>query len=280
MNTTDTTIRFVFFGTPEFSVDILNELKQQNYLPTLIVSAPDKKVGRKQILQSPPVIQWAKDEYIPFIQTNNIEEYYEALNKINAHIFIVAAYGYLLSGKVLSLPKHGTLNVHTSLLPQYRGACPIESAILNGDTVTGSTIMLMDEKMDHGPIINQEVIPLKPHTNRIELFNILAEHGGNLLARTIRPWINGDIAAQEQDHKQASFCYKIQKSDGNISNDNDELRYKKYLAYYGWPGVFYFDENNKRVKVTKAHMEGKKFVIDRIIPEGKKEQEVQKKQGT
>jgi methionyl-tRNA formyltransferase len=266
--------RFIFFGTPDFSVRILSILKDHGYIPTLIVTAPDRKVGRKQVVTAPPVAQWAQDQNIPLLQTDTPNDHLEELKKHHADLFIVAAYGYILSKKLIDIPTHGTLNVHTSLLPLYRGACPIESAILNGDELTGSTIMLMDHKMDHGPIINQEAIALDQHTNRIELFDILADHGGQLLAHTIEPWMNGEITEQRQHHDQAQYCQKIQKSDGDISHDNDEQRYRKYLAYYGWPGVFYFDDQGKRIKVTKARYEDGHFIIERIIPEGKQEQEV------
>lgn len=266
----------VFFGTPEFSVTVLEELKKGGYVPSVIVTAPDMPVGRKQLITPPPVKVWAQAHDIECWQPAHPQEIVQKLSASNPDLFIVAAYGYIISQEILDIPQYGTLNVHTSLLPKYRGACPIESAILNGDSVTGSTIMLMDAKMDHGPIIAQETIPLDPHTNREELFVSLAQHGGELLSRTISPWIQGEILPQEQAHNEATFCYKISKADGDISDDEDWTRYRKYLAYYGWPGVFFFDENHKRVKVTKAHYENDTFVITRVIPEGKSEQDYMK----
>lgn len=262
---------FVFFGTPEFSTIILDELKQQGYLPSLIITAPDKPVGRKQVLTSPAVKIWADENNIECWQPEHPRDIVEKLQQRQDDLYIVAAYGYILSSTILDIPKHGTLNVHTSLLPLHRGACPIESAILAGDEITGSTIMLMDEKLDHGPILAQEAFPLDPNTDRIQLFEKLAHHGGLLLAQTLAPWISGTIKTQEQEHNKATFCRKIQKSDGDITNNDDNTRYRKYLAYFGWPGVFYFDERGKRIKITKARFEAGKFIIEKIIPEGKSE---------
>lgn len=272
MESTTPQPNIVFFGTPEFSVTILQHLHEAGFTPSLIVTAPDKKIGRKQIVTPPAVAVWAKDHEVPLLQPAHPSEIIDELTSIENSLFIVAAYGYIISQTLLDIPRYATLNVHTSLLPKYRGACPIESTILHGDSVTGSTIMLMDAKMDHGPILSQETIPLDEHTNRLELFETLAHHGADLLVRTIPSWISGDILPQEQDHNNASFCYKISKEDGNITNDNDYIRYRKYLAYYGWPGVFFFDENGKRVKVTDAEYIDGSFIIKRVIPEGKNEQ--------
>ncbi len=262
---------FIFFGTPEFSVEILEILYQNNIIPKVIVTAPDRKVGRKQILTPPPVAVWAKEHHIELLQPEHPRDIVEVLEKNPSDFYVVAAYGYILSKKILALPKRGTLNVHTSLLPRWRGACPIESAILAGDTETGSTIMLMDEKLDHGAILAQTSFTLDPHINREKLFNILAHDGGVLLAKTIPEWIQDTLTPQEQNHDEASFCHKIEKEDGNITSDDDYLRYRKYLAYYGWPGVFIINEQAKRIKITEAEYIDETFIIKKVIPEGKNE---------
>lgn len=269
-------MNYVFFGSPEFSSIILDELLAAGYPPAYIVTGEDKAVGRKQVITPPPVKVWAEQHNIPYHQTNNPKNDREQLKHLNADLFIVAAFGYILPKEVIDIPHKGTLNVHTSLLPQFRGASPIESAILHGVKETGSTIMLMDEKLDHGPILAQEAFPLDPDMHREELFNHLAHHGGRLLAETLPLWIEGTLSPQEQDHKKASYCHKINKSDGDITHDPDDLRYRKYLAYYGWPGVFYFDQDGKRMKVTEAHFNNGTFTITKIIPEGKQEIVVEK----
>ncbi len=264
-------LNFVFFGTPEFSTIILDKLSSAGYMPSLIVTAPARPVGRKHVMTEPAAKQWADEHNVECWQPEHPRDILEQLEERKDDLYIVAAYGYIISQTILDIPQHGTLNVHTSLLPLHRGACPIESAILAGDTETGSTIMLMDAKLDHGPILAQTSFPLDQDTNRIELFEKLAHHGGDLLAQTIESWVSGDITPQEQDHAGATFCTKIKKSDGDISHDDDATRYRKYLGYFGWPGIFYFDEHGKRIKITQARFEDGQFIIEKVIPEGKNE---------
>ncbi len=263
--------QFTFFGTPEFARIVLSELKNAGYIPSLIVTAPDKPVGRKHILTPPPVKVWGEENGIPVLQVSHPKEAIETLKEKKNDLFIVASYGYILSQEILDIPKYGVLNVHASLLPLYRGASPIESAILNGDEFTGSTIMKMVLKMDAGPILTQSLVPLNDEITKPELFEFLAHDGGRLLAETIEPYINGEITEQEQEESQTTYCKKIQKSDGDITRDDDTTRWRKYRAYYGWPGVFFFNEEGKRVKVTKARFENGQFIIERVIPEGKRE---------
>jgi len=164
--------------------------------------------------------------------------------------------------------------VHPSLLPKHRGATPIETAMLLDEKETGVTVMLVDKKMDHGPILSQEIVtyeswPLKP-----EVSINLATIGGVLLAKTIPAYIAGEIIPQTQDHKAATFTKKIQKQDGDITDTKtDREKYLKYLAFNPWPGIFFFTEQGARIKITKARFENNSFIIERIIPEGKKEQD-------
>lgn len=265
-------IKIIFWGTPEFSVVVLEELKKEGFIPSLIITAPDKPVGRKYIITPPPVKIWAEKHNIECWQPNHPQNILDQLQTYGADIFIVASYGYILSQKILDIPKHGTLNVHTSLLPKYRGASPIESALLNNDTVTGSTIMKMTLGMDEGPIIAQSVIKIESDTLKPDLFNTLAHDGGKLLTKILPDYIAGNITPIPQNSTEATYCYKINKSDGDISNDSDQIRWNKYRAYYGWPGIFFF-EDKKRIKITKARFENGKFIIERVIPEGKIEME-------
>lgn len=267
-------IRFVYFGTPEFSSIVLDELKQAGFLPSLIVTAPDRPVGRKYIMTSPPAKLWADENNIECWQPEHPHDITKKLAEQKWDLFIVASYGYIVSQKLLDIPEHGVLNVHTSLLPKYRGASPIESAILHGDTETGSTIMKMTRGMDEGPILNQTIFTLDPKITKPDLFEKLAHDGGKLLANTIIPWLKGDILEQEQNHDLASYCGKIQKADADLTNDSDEVRDRKYRAYYGWPGSFIMSDG-LRLKITKARYENNKFIIERIIPAGKKEMDYQ-----
>lgn len=263
-------IQFVYFGTPEFSTIVLDELEIRGFVPSLIITAPDRPVGRKHVLTSPPVKIWADAHNIECWQPEHPRDILEKLQNRPEELYIVASYGYILSQKILDIPKRGIINVHTSLLPKYRGASPIEAALLNNDKETGSTIMKMVFKMDQGPIIAQSRFNLDPHITKPELFEKLAHDGGKLLADTLEPWLRGDIEEAPQDASQASTCGKIVKLDGDITHDSDCVRYNKYRAYFGWPGVFMFDDNI-RLKITKARFEDEKFIIEKVIPAGKKE---------
>ncbi len=263
-------IQFVYFGTPEFSTIVLHELKKAGFIPSLIVTAPDRPVGRKYTMTPPPVKVWADEHGIECWQPEHPREIIEQLAEQEWDVFIVASYGYIVSQKLLDIPKHGVLNVHTSLLPKYRGASPIESAILHGDTETGSTIMKMTLGMDEGPILAQSYFPLERDITKPDLFEKLAHDGGKLLAETIDPWIAGSILEQEQESELASYCSKIQKADANLTDDDNMTRDRKYRAYYGWPGSFIMD-GKLRLKITKARFENNQFIIEKVIPAGKKE---------
>ena len=266
--------KFIFFGTPEFSVTILEELKSAGYIPSLIVTQPDRPKGRKFVMTPPPVKTWALENSIEILQPENLneDEIIEKLKKQESDLFIVASYGVIISQEILDIPEHGTLNVHTSLLPKLRGASPIESVILAGEKETGTTIMLMDEKMDHGPIISQDSFTLSSDMNAEQLEDTLAHHGGKLLVETIPGFLSGEIKPVKQNHDKATYCGKIEKSDGELfDTDTDLEKYRKYLAYFIWPQTFFFDDEGQRIKITKAKFENKKFVIEKIIPEGKTE---------
>ncbi len=264
-------IKFVFFGTPEFSTIVLDELKNAGYVPSLIITAHDRPVGRKHTITSPPVKIWADKNNIECWQPEHPRDVIKELAERNDDIFIIASYGYIVSQKILDIPKYGVLNVHTSLLPKYRGASPIESAILNGDTETGSTIMKMSLKMDVGPILSQTVIPIDNKITKPELFEILAHDGGKLLTKVLEPYIKGEIKEREQEHSLATYCKKLTKEDANLTNINNDIKkWNKYRAFYGWPGSFIFD-NNLRLKITKAKKENNKFIIEKVIPAGKNE---------
>lgn len=267
-------LKFVYFGTPEFSVIVLEELKNAGFVPSLIITAPNKPVGRKQIVTAPPVKVWANQNNIECWQPAHPRDIVEQLQARNDDLYIVASYGYIVSQKLLDIPRLGVLNVHTSLLPKYRGASPIESALLNGDIETGSTIMHMTLGMDEGPVITQSVVDIEPDMTKPDLFTILAHDGGKLLASILPEYIAGNCIPIPQDHELATYCSKIEKSDGDITNDDDITRWNKYRAYFGWPGIFIFDEDT-RLKITKAEFTDGKFNITKVIPEGKNEIEYQ-----
>jgi len=186
-------------------------------------------------------------------------------------LIVVACYGKILPKEMLTIPKYGALNVHPSLLPKYRGPAPIPAAILNGEEETGVTIILMDEQVDHGPILAStkfEIRNSKPTTP--ELSKILWELGGDLLVEIIPKWIAGEIIPQEQNHAKATYTKKLTREDGRIDWSRPaEYIERQVRAFTPWPGAFTFWKG-KRVKILAAHIEQGKLMIDEIQLEGKK----------
>lgn len=276
-------MRFAFFGTPLIARIVLEELEAAGYVPALVVTNPDAPVGRKQVLTPPPVKKWAVARSIAVIQPPSLKDP-AAIPKLrdgNFDFFIVAAYGKLIPQWLLDVPQHGTLNVHPSLLPQFRGASPIRSAILANDRETGVTIMLMDAGMDHGPILTQAPAHISEEEWPVPgcvLDERLARQGGQLLAATIPRYLAGDITPREQDHDAATFCTKISKDMSELtldplhlpSGDTARQYLLKVRAFDGWPETF-FMHAGKRVKIKDAALIDGVFTPTRVVPEGKSE---------
>jgi len=280
----DTHITYIFFGTSRFSVLVLDELARAGFLPTLIVTTLDKPKGRKLVLTPPETKVWSQEHGIPCLQFETLKDS-EVEEKIRSYgnfdIGVVASYGLIIPQNILDIPKKEMLNVHPSLLPKLRGASPVQSAILAFNE-TGVTIMHLDSKMDHGPIVAQEKTHSWHHfleDNSLpyadELETELGIHGGQLLARILPDWIDGKITEQEQDHDKAMFCKKIEKVDGELDLTGlPENNLRKIRAYHSWPqAYFWFVHNNIKIRVIvkRARIEGMNLVIERVVPEGKKE---------
>lgn len=273
-------INFVFWGTPDVSSGTLEILKKNGYLPSLVVTSPDKPQGRKMIITPPPVKVWAIENNIPYVQPEKLteplsiflsRESHSELEEAKYDFFLVVAYGKIMPKEILNMPKLGSINVHYSLLPKYRGASPVESAILNGDTETGVSIQKMEFKMDSGPILAEEKIEILPDEKTPELRSRLIKIGGELLVKTLPEFIAGKIEEIPQNENEATFCKKIKKEDGLIDLNGDAGRnYNKFRAYAHWPRVFFF-KNNKRIIITDAALEDGLFVVKKVLPEGKKE---------
>ncbi len=260
-------LNFIFFGTPDVARDTLEILKQNGYAPSLVVTSPDKPQGRKMVVTPTPVKVWAEENNISYIQPDKLD----ISNLTEADFFIVVAYGKILSEEILNLPRLGSINIHYSLLPKYRGASPVESAILNGDTETGVSIQKMKFKMDSGPIVAQEKIKILPTEKASELRNRLIRIGGELLVKTLPKIIEGEIKETEQNETEATFSKKIAKEDGQIDlSDDAEKNYNKFRAHATWPRTFFF-KDGKRIIITDASLENNVFIIKKVLPEGKKE---------
>ncbi len=269
---------FAFFGTPQFAVTILEELKAQGFLPKLVVTQEDKPQGRHMVLTAPETKTWTELSSVPVYQPHTLRDG-TALSELAKYgtfdVFIVASYGKIIPDDILSLPKRGTINVHPSLLPKLRGSSPILGAILEEEK-TGVTIMHLDAEMDHGPIIAQKEIKLEswpPYAPDLE--NLLAHEGGKLLAEVLPGWVDGTISETEQDHSLATYTKKVRKEDAEINlTDNAEKNLRKIRGYAGWPNAFtFFEHDGKRTRVIikTARIQDGKLVLERIVPEGKKE---------
>ena len=273
-------LRIVFFGSPEISVTVLDAMEREGLKPSLIVTNPDRPQGRGLSLTPTPVKLWAEARSIDVLQPKSLQNNDEILLLTSQKwdLFVVVAYGLIMPKSLIDTPKHGTLNVHPSLLPKLRGASPIRTSILGNYVDTGVTIMLMDEKMDHGPILAQEKVSMTVPLRGSELDRALAEQGGTLLCKTIEKWIAGEIIPQEQNHNEATFCKKITKEEALLELNPHSLPVGKDAhdvllkvnAYDKWPGAFFFHAN-KRIKIIEAEIVGDKLQINKVVPEGKKE---------
>ena len=270
-------LRLAFFGTPELAVVVLDELEAAGIMPTVIITAPDAPQGRGLVMTPPPVKAWAQMRDIEVLQPEKLDEVFcAALQKQKIDLGVVVAYGKILPAPVLALPPHGILNVHPSLLPHWRGPSPVVSAILADDKHLGVSIIQIDEKMDHGPILGAiELSPREwpPHAEELE--HRMMSAGGNLLASVIPFWMQGRITPHMQDNSRATYCKKITKEDGLLDLTLDPYQnLLKIRAYEGWPGTYTFftlNDTKIRVKVIDAHIDGDVLIIDKVTPEGKRE---------
>lgn len=276
MNGGSNTLKIAFFGTPDFVVDFLDVLSRAERTPSLIITGPDVPVGRKLTMTAPAPKNWADVHSVTCLQPEKIDaDFITQLVQGNFDLFIVIAYGKILPEALITLPRLGTINVHYSLLPKYRGASPVESAILAGETETGVCIQQMVYELDAGDILTQKTVAIDPDEHHEALRTRLNDHAFPLLLQTIENLEYGRASRTPQNASLKTICKKIKKTDGLVTLDEpSDMLYRKYRAYFGWPGIFFFDtkqDKTLRVKITKAHMENGVFTIDTVIPEGKKE---------
>ena len=248
--------KIVFFGTPEFAEIILKKLIKTKFKPIVTITCPDKLIGRKQILSPSLTKKISINNKIDVWQPkslNNNDKITNKLLKIQPDLFIVTAYGLILPKKILDIPKYGCINIHPSLLPKYRGASPIHQSILSLDKQTGVSIILMDENMDHGDIIIQQEIEIKLTTYK-ELSKKLANIGADLLIEILPKWFKNKLKPIPQNHQQASFTYKIKKTDGKINWNQSAKKIEASIrAYNLWPNS-YTILDNKILKIIEANI--------------------------
>ena len=235
-------LRIVFMGTAELACASLLALQRApEYALAAVVTQPDKPGGRKLQFQPSPVKQTALAEKLPVLQPARArdETFIAQLRALAPDLIVVAAYGQILPAAILELPRHGCLNVHTSLLPKFRGASPIQSALLHDEAETGVTIMQMDAGLDTGPILTQTATPIRPADNAETLHDRLAQLGAELLRQTLPGYVAGKISPRPQPAEGLSHCAKIQKADGQLDwNLPARVLWNRIRAFTPWPGAF------------------------------------------
>ncbi len=232
-------LNIIFAGTPEFALPCLQGLFEHHHI-SLVLTQPDRPKGRGQKLQASPVKQWCLDSNIPLLQpiTLKNQDMAETIESLHPDVMIVIAYGLILPQAILNIPRLGCINVHASLLPRWRGASPIQQAILNGDKETGVTIMKMDQGMDTGPIMKQSVYPLIDE-NAEQVQKKLATLGVVPLLDTLKELQENKATLFNQDSSLATYAPKIEKQDAKINWTKSAKEIKnQILAYYPWPIAF------------------------------------------
>ena len=234
--------RIVFMGTPDFAVPALERLIAAHEVIG-VVTQPDRPAGRNRQVQMSPVKQVALEHDISVFQPEKIRrpEAIETLRQWTPDVYIVAAFGQILPQAVLDIPPHGSVNIHASLLPRWRGAAPIQAVIRAGDTETGITIMKMDAGLDTGPILSQRAIPIAPDETGATLHDKLALLGGDLLIETLPGYLSGEIQPQPQDGAQATLAPRIDKAEGQIDWTQPAAQIERTVrAFTPWPGTTTF----------------------------------------
>ncbi|OGN07430.1 MAG: methionyl-tRNA formyltransferase [Candidatus Yanofskybacteria bacterium RIFCSPHIGHO2_02_FULL_38_22b] len=240
-------MKIVFFGTPDFAIPALKSLINFDYHIEAVVTQPEKPVGRAKVILPSPVKKVALEYDIKVFEPHSLkkdEEFFKQFKHLNSDICLIAAYGKIIPSQYIELPKYGFINIHPSLLPKYRGPSPIQTAILNGDTKTGVTIMKIDEEVDHGSILSSKSYYLPPNTYYSQAEQELARLGAELLIETIPKYLNEEIKPREQDHSQATFTKIITREDGKIDwNKSAEEIYNQIRALNPEPGTWTIWQN-------------------------------------
>ena len=249
-------LKIVYMGTPEFSVGPLRELIN-NYDVELVVTQPDKEVGRKKILTPSRVKEFALVNGINVFQPVKIRDDYQEIVDINPDLIVTCAYGQIIPKELINLPKYGCINIHASLLPEYRGGAPIHHAVIDGKEKTGITIMYMNEKMDEGDILYQKEIDILKEDNTSSMFNKLSILGSEMIKEFIPKLISGEITPVKQDNNKATYAYNITKEDEKIDFSDTTINiYNKIRGLSEVPGSYAF-LNNKRVKIFNSRIGSK-----------------------
>ena len=293
-------MNIVFMGTPEFSLPTLHKLYESDHDVLLVITQPNRPKGRGRESTPPPVKQFALEKKIPVLQPikcTNLE-IVKTLDALNADVFIVVAFGQILDENLLALPHHFCINLHSSLLPKYRGAAPINWAIINGETETGVTTMKMNAGLDTGDILLSSKVPIRNKDNAQSLHDTLAHQGSSLVMETLNQLDSGSLEVTSQNSDLASYAQKLKKKDGLIEWNQPAVKIHNLVrGLMPWPGAFSF-LRSKRFKICKTETkscdltdqpgvilrisghgievgtQNERIVITEIQPEGKKRMDV------
>lgn len=254
-------MRLVFCGTPAFAVPTLEALLAAGHAIALVVSQPDRPVGRAQQLTAPPVKQAALAAGLPITQPEKIRsnaEFRARLDAIAPDAIVVVAYGRIIPPWMLVLPRYGCINLHGSLLPKYRGAAPIQWAVAMGDAITGNTTMLLEEGLDTGPILLQQVVAIGPEQTAVDLFRHLAHAGAPLVVETLAGLAHGTLRPTAQNHEGATYAPLLDREDGRMDfagRSAHELL-NRWRGFQPWPGAFTTTEGKKLIVHRMAVADG------------------------
>ncbi len=271
-------LRCIFMGTPDFAVPALEALLVNNVNIVGVITETDKPVGRKQEMTAPIVKTVAEDFGLPVHQPNNKLEVEEIVKELQPDYIVVAAYGKMLTKNVLDFPDFGVINIHPSMLPKYRGATPMQNAILNGDKKTGITIMKLTEGMDEGPIVFQKQYEIFENENYEELSQRLSIEGARILIQTLPMYLSNQWRPVEQDSEKATYTKLTKKEDGEINWEKSAEEIVNMIrAYYPWPKTTAWLTDNRQLTTDKktrliihtAHVENDKVVPEMVQLEGK-----------
>jgi methionyl-tRNA formyltransferase len=281
-------MNYIFFGTPSFSARCLGMLLDHGMMPAAVVCNPDRPVGRKHVITSPPVKQLIMDRglSIPVLQPEKLDaEFQEKLKSFNADLFVVFAYNKIFRKKTLDIPRLGTVGVHPSLLPKYRGSSPFQTALLNGEIKTGVTLYLLDEGIDSGPVLaRSEPVAITDTDTFDSLAKKLSDIGGDLLFKTLPLFYEGKITPMPQNEADATFTKKFSTEDGFVEPDdlavaeNGNVERAAYLdrkirALNPEPGAWTM-RDGKRLKLLEAKIENNALRLMATQREGEKPKKV------
>lgn len=250
-------MKIIFFGTPEFVIPVIEKLRDQHTVIAL-VTTPDQKVGRKQLVTPSPVSTYGETHAIPVFKPEKLTTaVLESLKELVPDLIVVASYGLIIPQSFIDLPRFGAINIHPSLLPKFRGASPIQATLLSGDAVGGVTVIQMDQELDHGPIIAQETYSIQPTDTTESLLPVLFTRGVEIFLDSLEAYTTKTLIPTIQDDSQATFCTRFTKEDGYITIEQlpDAATIDRMIrAFTPWPGVW-----------TKLHIRGQELRV-KLLP--------------